>query len=324
MPVPVQLVAVGASAGGVEALSVFVAGLPPDLPASVLVVLHVGRDAPTVLDRILTRHGHLPAEPAVDGAELLPGHVYVGVPDCHTLFEDGRVRLDHGPRENGHRPAVDPLMRSLAPLGERVAGVILSGARDDGTAGLRAIKQAGGWALVQDPAEASAPSMPASAAAGVAVDAVLPVAALAGAVTELAVHGRLPDPESRDMTDESPSPPNGVSAVPATPSTTFACPDCGGVLIEDPDGGAPTFRCQVGHRYGIESLVGMHGEKVEEALWTAVRSLTERARMLERVAERMSGTSHARTLEQAQECIHKADTIRAAIPALRADMAIAS
>src|SRR5215210_617041 len=105
MPEPVELVAVGASAGGVEALSSFVAGLPADLPASVLVVLHVSRDAPTVLDRILSRRGALPAQPAADGLELLPGHLYVGVPDCHTVVEDGRVRLDHGPRENGHRPA---------------------------------------------------------------------------------------------------------------------------------------------------------------------------------------------------------------------------
>jgi two-component system chemotaxis response regulator CheB len=286
----------------------------------VLVVLHVSRDAPTVLDRILSRRGALPAQPAADGLELVPGNVYVGVPDCHTIVEDGRVRLDHGPRENGHRPAVDPLMRSVAAHGPRAAGVILSGARDDGTAGLHSIKRAGGWALVQDPAEAAASGMPASAAANVAVDAVLPVAALAAAVTDLAIHGRLSGTELPVML-ESPRAAHGHDlVVPATPDTTFSCPDCGGVLIEQHDDGAPSFRCQVGHRYAIESLVGMHGEKVEEALWTAVRSLMERARMLDRVADRMSGAPHDRTMRQAQECVQKALTIRAAIPALRADL----
>src|SRR5581483_11040043 len=144
---PRDVVVIGASAGGVDALSQVAAGLDADLPAAVCVVLHLSPASPSALARILSRAGRLPAREAEDGDALQAGEILVAPPDRHLIIEAGHVRLSAGPRENGHRPAVDPLFRSAAAACDgRVIGVILSGNRDDGSAGLAAIKSAGGMA----------------------------------------------------------------------------------------------------------------------------------------------------------------------------------
>jgi len=171
---------VGASAGGVEALKALAAGLPADLGCPVVVVLHLSSTGTSVLPAILERAGALPASAARDGDDLHPGHLHVAPPDCHVLVTPGGLRLSGGPRENGVRPAVDPTMRSAAEsYGDTAVGIVLSGTRDDGTAGLAAIKANGGRALVQDPVEALHAGMPRSAMAHVSLDAVLPVADIA-------------------------------------------------------------------------------------------------------------------------------------------------
>src|SRR5262249_38675553 len=155
-------------------------GLPPDLPASLFVVLHLPASGRSVLPRILTSCGRLLAEHPEDGAPIEHGHIYVAPPDRHLLVESGRVRVPRGPRENGHRPAVDPLFRSAAGgYGPRVVGLVLSGALDDGTAGLLAVKRRGGVAIVQSPAEALFAGMPRSALDNVDVDHCLPVGEIA-------------------------------------------------------------------------------------------------------------------------------------------------
>src|SRR3954469_3394325 len=106
-----DVIVVGASAGGVEALERLVQGLPPELPASVFVVLHVLATGTSMLDSILDRAGRLPATVAEDGERFERGHVYVGSPDRHLLIQGDRIQLSIGPRENGHRPAIDPLFR---------------------------------------------------------------------------------------------------------------------------------------------------------------------------------------------------------------------
>src|SRR6185312_5574063 len=159
-----DIIVIGCSVGGVEALQKVVGGLPAGFPGSLFVVLHIAPETYSVLPNILSRAGKLPARHAVDGELIRQGSIYVAPPDHHLVLEDGRMRLTRGPKENRHRPAIDPLFRSAARwYGPRVIGVVLTGALDDGTAGLMCIKNNGGLAIVQDPEEAFCSSMPRSA-----------------------------------------------------------------------------------------------------------------------------------------------------------------
>jgi two-component system chemotaxis response regulator CheB len=282
-------VVVGASAGGVEALMRLVASLPPGFPAAVLVVLHVSATGTSVLGSILARAGRLPVAAAQDGEPLAAGRLYVAPPDHHLLVADGRVQLTQTPRENGHRPAVDPTMRSAArAAGGRTAGVILSGSRDDGTAGLLAIKRAGGVAVAQDPEEALYEGMPRNAIEHVDVDAVLRVDDIAAWLQGSAFEARAEHhPPGDDLVD----------ADPPGEGTRFTCPDCGGVLFEHVEGTLVRFACSVGHAYSIEALAGGQGHELENALWAAVRALEDRAVLLGRLAERARGSRQHRSAE---------------------------
>lgn len=185
------IIVIGASVGGVEAIGFLAAALPPDFAASVFVVLHIGAHR-SMLPQLLSRKGPLPACHPRDGDLIRPGHIYVAPPDYHLLVEPGRVRLARGPRENWARPAVDPLFRSAAQAyGPGVAGVILTGGLNDGTAGLFEVKRCGGLAVVQDPGDAVSPGMPQSALRHVAVDRCLPLKDIPAFLAELVVEGRL-------------------------------------------------------------------------------------------------------------------------------------
>lgn len=189
-----DLVVIGASAGGVQALTQVVSGLPADLPAVVCVVLHIAPTSRSMLAPILDRAGPLPCRVPRDGERLHAGVILVAPPDQHLAIEDSRVRLTVGPRENGHRPAIDVLFRTAAKaLDSRVVGVILSGTRDDGTAGLALIKGSGGAAIVQDPEEALYGDMPANAIANVTVDAIVKSDLLASTIVAM-VKGEDPPP----------------------------------------------------------------------------------------------------------------------------------
>lgn len=240
-PQPAVVVGVGASAGGVEALSRLVRALPRDFGGALLVVLHVAPEGTSVLPQILGRAGVLPSASAVDGEPLRPAHVYVAPPDCHLLVRpDSTLWLDQGPRENGHRPAIDPTFRSLADVfGARAAGVVLSGTRDDGAAGLQRIKSRGGRAFVQDPEEAMYPAMPRAALHEVDVDAVAEVQDIARRLTALA---DTPEPLMTPVDD----PPESQPA-PGGDSTQYTCPDCGGVLWLRREGSIDRYVCSVGH-----------------------------------------------------------------------------
>jgi two-component system chemotaxis response regulator CheB len=185
-----DIIVVGASAGGVEALSRLVASLPEDLPAAVFVVLHMAPGTGTVLPRILARQTKLLVGHPVDGEPIRPNRVYVAVPDRHLVLGEGVVRVTDDPKESGHRPAVDTLFRTAADeYGPRVVGVVLSGTRDDGTAGLLAIHTGGGTVIVQDPDEALFPGMPRSALTGSHPDYVLPVDEIGALLSKLARNG---------------------------------------------------------------------------------------------------------------------------------------
>jgi two-component system, chemotaxis family, protein-glutamate methylesterase/glutaminase len=291
-----DIIVVGASAGGVEALSQLVRHLPADLPAAIFVVLHVPAHSPSLLPQILNRSRTLPATHATDAEPIRKGRIYVAPPDQHLLLEDDQVRVKRGPRENGHRPAVDPLFRTAArSFGPRVVGVVLSGTLDDGTAGLVAIKQRSGLTVVQDPREALYTGMPLSALEAVAVDYSLPVSQIAGLLERLA---REPFPEPVRV---SPSPERiqtesqiaafDMDAIededrPGQPSV-FACPDCGGTLWELHDGDLTRFRCRVGHAWTANGLLAEQSNGIETALWSALRALEERAVLCSRISQRM-------------------------------------
>ncbi|TMK87352.1 MAG: chemotaxis protein CheB [Actinobacteria bacterium] len=315
----VAVIAVGASAGGVDAISTVVAGLPADLRAAVLVVLHVSPRGKSVLPHILSSRGPLPARHATDGERLEAGRVYVAPPDQHLVVEPGRVRLTDEPRENGVRPSVDTLFRSAAhAYGPLVIGVVLSGTLDDGTAGLMAIKQHGGVAVVQDPAEAVFPSMPANAARFADPDHVVPLdkvpALLASIVDEWSEERRV-RVQQAEHDDEQPG--DASAAAQRGDPSEFTCPECGGTLWEQQEGDLLRFRCRVGHAYSTESLLADQREALEAALWGAVVALEERADLANRLAGRMEdrGRAHraGRYVREAGDARRRAGIVREAI-----------
>lgn len=308
-----DIVAVGASAGGVEALGALVRELPGDLPAALFVVMHFSAESRSVLPRILSAGGRLPATHASDREVIVPGRIYVARPDHHLTLRSGHVRVVRGPRENGHRPAIDALFRTAAhDFGARVIGVVLSGALDDGTAGLLAIKRRGGTAVVQDPEDALVQQMPRSALEHVDVDHVLSAAEIGKLLPSLvrqpadlaAAH---PDPllEMEATLSESGAPDQAIRV--GRPSA-LACPECGGVLNEIEDGGLVRYRCQVGHAFAPESLHGAQRTALEGALWAALRALEEQAALARRMAVRAremrqikSSTRHDERAEGAEK-----------------------
>ena len=288
------MVVVGASAGGVEALTKLVRALPRGYAGTLFVVLHVAPESTSVMGPILERAGNLPAGHAVDGEMPKPGHIYVAPPNCHLVIgDDGRIALSAGPKENGHRPAVDPLFRSAAAVyGPRAVGVVLSGSRDDGAAGLRSIKEAGGTAIVQDPSEALAPSMPLSAIEHVKVDAVRPVEEIAAllvrlAVVDTAASGNGAGGDAAEAADaREPERMRSTSAITPGNSSGLTCPECSGALWEVKEHDLIQYRCRVGHVYSLESMLAEQARSVEGALWAGVVALEERAQLMRRVADR--------------------------------------
>jgi two-component system, chemotaxis family, protein-glutamate methylesterase/glutaminase len=283
-------VVVGASAGGVEAIGAVVGALPGDFPGVVLVVLHLAPTATSALPQILARAGALDAKHAEDGEALEPGCIYVAPPNHHMIVADGHVRLDPGPRVNGHRPAIDTLFRSAADAyGSDTAGVVLSGMLDDGTAGLLAIKQAGGLTLVQDPVEALYPGMPESAIEYVHPDRVASARHLGELLASIAAP-LPPDPplEEGAMDAKHLEEVDRGSSEDPQPgeSSGLTCPECQGGMWYAEEGGRASFRCRVGHEYSEAAFVAAQGDRVETALWTALRALEERAALHRRMADR--------------------------------------
>jgi two-component system chemotaxis response regulator CheB len=295
-----DIVVVGASQGGVQALSQLTAGLPADFSATVFVVMHALPSRRSLLPHILGRAGRLPARLANDGDPIVKGQIVVAPPDNHLLIGNGFVRVLHGPKVNGHRPAVDPLFRSAADAyGPRVIGVVLTGGQDCGTLGLQDIKRSGGIAVVQDPATAECPDMPASAVTNVTIDYRLPLPEIARVLQhlvqepiEIQSHRQTRPTGDKPMTSDA----QALAAADeqewenGTP-TDFSCPDCGGVLREVAGGREPIrFRCRIGHALTLDSLGEEQDAALDLALSSALRALAESADLSRRVAKRLSGT----------------------------------
>lgn len=295
-----DLIVIGASAGGVDALLPIVRGLPADLSATVCIVLHVPANTRSRLPEILTRAGKLPAVHARDGDRLERGHIYVAPPDLHLLVRRDHVRVVRGPRENRSRPAVDPLFRSAAlAYGPRVVGIILSGALSDGVAGLLAIKRRGGIAVVQSPETALVPMMPESALAYVAVDYCLPAKEIAPLLVRLTADptpedGAFPVPPEMEQEARMPEidQAEAENINPPGMLTGIICPECRGPLWETEDGTLVRYRCRQGHAFTGESVLDGQAEAVEQALWVALETLTESALVAHRLAEQAHVRGH--------------------------------
>lgn len=290
-------IVIGASAGGVQALSKLVRDLPSDLPAAVFTVLHIPVDATSLLPDILAHHSSLPVAHAVDGEPIVRGRIYVAPPDRHLLVEGQKVKLVHGPKENLHRPSIDALFRSAARwLGSRTIGVILTGARDDGKVGMRAIKQRGGLTIVQDPEEAPFPSMPLSVTQAIRVDYSVTVQEIAPLLNELCHEAfeekgehRMPDQleiEARIAHQEMESDELIASVERLGKISTLTCPECNGALWEIDDHEILRYRCHVGHALSAEALGDGQTAMLEVALWSAVRALEEQMILAKKIQDR--------------------------------------
>ena len=320
-----DIVVIGASAGGMEALQGLVANLPPGMQASLFIVWHLPPGLKSVLPRVLSKAGPLPAELAADGQEIQPGRIYVAPSDCHMLLEQGFIRIAHGPRENRFRPAIDPLFRSAAYVyGARVIGVVLSGALSDGTAGLWTIKLRGGTAIAQDPEEALHPSMPLNAIGNVEVDHTARVAEIGALLGRLTAEGaplprNLPIEEARLIESEVRIAENyadvSMELFQKSELSPFTCPECHGVLAEMKTGGVPRFRCHTGHAINADSLLDSLEDQIEAKLGDAARAIDESVLLLNQVGAHLekSGRREAAQhyFEKARETDERAGPLRA-------------
>lgn len=302
-----RLVVIGASAGGVEALQRLVRHVPRSFPAPIVVVLHLPPTAVSHLPEILSRAGPLPARTARDGDHLTRGTIHVAPPNRHVVTADGHLQLVEGPRENGVRPAIDPLFRSAArSYGARLIGGVLSGTLDDGTAGLAAIHAAGGVTFAQDPEDAISPGMPESAIENVPIDHVVRADEIGDLLVDLLRHDRA---EARAVPGRHSRPPSRT--------TDLVCPECGGVLRQFDENGVVRFHCRVGHNYSPETLYDAQDGRLEASLWAAIRALEEQAGLARRLAEtarRRGAPRSARRFEDRErEAAERADVIRQAI-----------
>lgn len=303
------IIVIGASAGGVDALRTIVAGIPRDLDAAVFVVLHIGAHR-SDLPRLLTRSGDLAAHHAKHGEAIVAGRIYVAPPDHHMIVENDTVVLTRGPRENWARPAIDPLFRSAARgYGGNVIGVVLTGGLNDGTAGLFAIKAAGGTTIVQDPADCHAPEMPQSAIANVAIDHVVPATAIGALLVRLV--GAI---GTKDMAMTPPALLTGdaqgrgdTAQYTRHHPVAITCPDCGGALQRSALGSLTQFSCHIGHVYTTEVMLAAQFLAMERFVEQAMRSLSERAELCRQMLSHLGDRPDASELRrQWDDALHEA------------------
>jgi two-component system chemotaxis response regulator CheB len=284
----IELIVIGTSAGGVEALQVIARGLPGDLSAAILIVMHTSPRGPHLMPEILSKAGPLEVARAVNGASIEQGKIYIAPPDHHLLVKESRISLSRGPKENCSRPAIDPLFRTAAAAyGPHVVGVILTGMLDDGTAGLSAVKECGGTTIVQDPASALYPSMPTSALRHVGADFILPLSEIAPLLVRLMREpmrareklpvSRLIEIESKFVEMETMSM-NDMDAIGS--HAGLSCPECRGPIWKIKDGTLQRYRCHVGHAYTAEAMRAGQIEDQEVHLWQALRLMKERVALL--------------------------------------------
>ena len=306
-----DIIVIGGSAGSIDPIKTVLGGLPADFPASLFIVIHSSADSPGVLNAIFDAAGPLPAAFPTNGERIAPGRIYVAAIDHHLVIEPGTVRLTRGPKENRFRPAIDPLFRSAAQTyGPRVAGVLFSGGLDDGTSGLWTVKQLGGTAIVQDPHEAWASSMPQSAMQHVRIDHVLRadeiaplLVRLVSTPADLQEGERVPEHVDIEVkiANENSAMEAGVMKLGAP--SNYACPECHGVLLEMKDHAPLRFRCHTGHAYTMGSLMSEMDDVVEDSLWSAIRALEERAMLMRQAGAEARAAEAQRRAEAVRQVV---------------------
>ena len=307
-----------------EALQKLVSRLPAGLPASVFVVWHLAPGTKTILPSVLTKAGHLPALMPEDGDRIEPTRIYVAPNDHHMLLENGYIRIARGPKENRFRPAIDPLFRSAAYIyGPRVIGVVLTGALDDGTAGLWTIKLRGGTTIVQEPAEALIRSMPLNALDNVAVDHKLPAAQIGELLGRLVRESAPEAPRVAQAEDEKTRHEIRIAKEREALEegilrfgelSPFTCPECRGVLTMLREGRIIRFRCHTGHAFSSDTLLESTTASIEARLWDAVRAVDETVMLLDRLGEEFA---QAGNTAAAERCFDKAREAHERLAAMR-------
>ncbi|TFF30351.1 chemotaxis protein CheB [Mucilaginibacter psychrotolerans] len=320
-----NIIVIGASTGGVEALKQLVQELPSDLNASIFIVWHMSPTLRGFLPEVLNSLNTIHAANAYDKEVIIPNRIYVAPPDHHLLVEEGRVRVTRGPKENRFRPAVDPLFRSAAyAYGNRVIGVVLSGQLDDGTAGLWRVKYSGGLAVVQDPADAIAPSMPESALRELEVDYCVPVADMGALLVKLSLETI--NENVAVMKDEKTKIEIGIAAeenglnrgsLNIGELSRYACPDCHGILSKIMDGNIVRFRCHTGHAYSADTLMAALTENIEDSLYSAIRGMDESILMLNQTGDHYAEANQLKLaaiyFKKAKEAEERSELIRKAV-----------
>lgn len=315
-----DIIVIGASAGGVEAILELIPQIPADIQAAIFVVVHVPARSESKLPPLLGGRSNVIVKHAVHKEPIRYGHVYIAPPDHHMMIERKKILLSKGPKENMVRPAIDPLFRTAAEnYNRRVIGVILTGTLDDGTAGMIAVRKYGGIRVVQDPPTALFDQMPRNALEKAGADFITPLPQIASLLVQLvqtpkqlypamaADHDRATEMVRRDINQQERGGRDGMTS-------TYTCPDCGGVLWEADEEGLLRFRCHTGHAFTADTLYSAQDEMVEEALWSAVRSLTENGILAKQLAIRMRDQGNLYSADRFDE---KATTLERHIDRLR-------
>ncbi len=320
-----DIIVIGASAGGLTAFETLVSQLPSNIPAAIFIVWHISPDYPSILPEILARASLLPVAHAIEREPLKPGRIYVAPPDHHLLVEPGYVRLSRGPRENRFRPAIDVLFRSAARYyGSRVIGVVLSGSLDDGAAGLYAIKEQGGIAVVQDPSDALHSSMPRAAMKAVAVDHCVPIIEM-GALLAHLVDKAIPVEEVNSVSDkmdievgvarEDKGLEMGI--IKLGDFSPYTCPECHGVLMQLKEGNLIRFRCHTGHAYSLNTLLTEVTQSIEETLWDGIRTIEASEMLMIHTAKHLREINEHEAadllLQKAEDAKRRANLVRQAV-----------
>ncbi len=293
---PKFVIVVGASAGGLNALSEFVGQLMPGMDAAVFLVMHLSRTSITdFLMLQLQKFTQLKCEVATEGASIKADHIYIAPPNAHLLVKKGSIILGRGPEENRWRPSIDVLFRSAAAAySTRAIGVILTGLLDDGTTGMLAIKRSGGTSVVQDPNEAEYPDMPLSVLNTMEVDYCISLADMGEVISGITQTSPEEKPAPEDVIIESQIAERVVvdfdNIRQLGEKSIFACPDCGGGLWKinkgaDGLGKVDRYRCHIGHSYSEKDLVIKQEEMFESTLWTALRIMEERKTLLKKMED---------------------------------------